>query len=257
MNILTIGDIFGECGVEHTAFVLGSIRSEENIDFCIANAENASGTGISVRDYEVLSDAGVDAFTLGNHTFGKKDVLRLFESESNIIRPANYPSGAPGNGSCVLGCGDKKIGIINLMGRVDISIALDCPFRCADEQIEKIKDKCDFIVVDFHAKATSEKKAMMYHLDSKVSVLFGTHTHIPTADETVTPRGMGYITDLGMTGAEDSILGVKKEIILKRFITGIGQKFEYEYGRAMLSGAVFTIDDISGRCTGVKRISVR
>ena len=257
MNILTIGDIFGECGVEHTSFVLRGIRAEENIDFCIANGENTSGTGISQRDYDTLCDAGVDAFTLGNHTFGKRDVLKLFENETNIIRPANYPEGAPGIGSCILRIGNKKIGIINLMGRVDIGIALDCPFRAADREIEKIKDNCDIIAVDFHAEATSEKRAMMYYLDSRVSVIFGTHTHVQTADETVTPRGTGYITDLGMTGAEDSILGVKKDIILKRFITGVGQKFEYEYGRAVLSGAVFTIDDNTGRCTGVKRISVR
>ena len=257
MNILAIGDIFGECGVEHTSLVLRSIRTEENIDFCIANGENASGTGISRKDYDTLYDAGVDVVTLGNHTFGKKDVLKLFENETNIIRPANYPEGAHGVGSCVLRCRDKKIGIINLMGRVDINIALDCPFRTADREIERLKEQCDIIVVDFHAEATSEKKAMMYYLDSRVSVLFGTHTHVQTADETVTAGGTGYITDLGMTGAENSVLGVKKEIILKRFITGVGQKFEYEYGRAVLSGAVFNVDENTGRCIGVKRISVR
>lgn len=257
MNILTIGDIFGQCGVEHTSMVLRSILAEENIDFCIANAENTSGTGITRRDYDELTDAGVDAFTLGNHTFGKKDVLSLFETEANIIRPANYPASAPGNGSVVLGCKGKKIGIINLMGRVDISIALDCPFAAADREIEAIKDKCDFIAIDFHAEATSEKKAMMYHVDSRASILFGTHTHIQTADETVTRAGMGYITDLGMTGAEDSVLGVKKEIILKRFITAVPQKFEYASGRAVLCGAVFTIDDVTHRCISVKRINVR
>ena len=257
MNILAIGDIFGQCGVEHTSFVLQSLLAEENIDFCIANAENTSGTGITRRDYDELTDAGVDAFTLGNHTFGKKDVLSLFESESNIIRPANYSAAAPGKGSAVLSCKGKKIGLINLMGRVDIGVALDCPFAAADREIEALKEKCDFVVVDFHAEATSEKIAMRYHLDSKASVLFGTHTHVQTADEMVTPSGMGYITDLGMTGAEDSVLGVKKEIILKRFTTGVPQKFEYATGRAKLCGAVFAIDDSTNRCTAVKRINVR
>lgn len=257
MNILAVGDIFGQCGVEHTTMVLRSILAEENIDFCIANAENASGTGISRHDYDELTDAGVDVFTLGNHTFGKKDVLTLFENESNIIRPANYPSAAPGKGAVVIECKGKKIGIVNIMGRVDINISLDCPFAAADREIEAIKDRCDFVVVDFHAEATSEKIAMRYYLDSRAAILFGTHTHVQTADEMITPGGMGYITDLGMTGAEDSVLGVKKEIILRRFTTAVPQKFEYASGRAKLCGAVFEIDDTTHRCTRVKRINVR
>lgn len=257
MRILAIGDIFGECGVDHTCMVLRGIREDENIDFCLANGENTSGTGITVSDYDKLYEAGVDAFTLGNHTFGKKDVFKLLDNESNIIRPANYPKGTPGNGSAVLKCKDKKIGIINIMGRVGIDISLDCPFRICDGEIERIKSQCDFVIVDFHAEATSEKKAMMYYLDSRVSVLFGTHTHIQTADETVTKSGMGYITDLGMTGAEDSILGVKKDIILRRFVQALPQKFEYAYSRAVLCGAVFEIDDNTNKCISVKRICVK
>ena len=257
MRILAIGDIFGECGVDHISMVLKALREEENIDFCIANGENTSGTGITVSDYDKLYDSGVDAFTLGNHTFGKKDVFKLFENEINILRPANYPDQTPGNGSAVLRCGDKKIGIINIMGRVGIDISLDCPFRTCDKEIEKIKDNCDFIVVDFHAEATSEKLAMKYYLDSRVAVLFGTHTHVQTADETVTKSGMGYITDLGMTGADDSILGVKKEIILRRFVQAMPQKFEYAYSRAHLCGAIFDIDDKTNKCRSVKRICVK
>lgn len=257
MRILAIGDIFGECGVEHVCMVLRSILEDENIDFCIANGENTSGTGITVSDYNKLYDAGVDAFTLGNHTFGKKDVFKLFDNETNIIRPANYPKGTPGKGSAVLKCNNKKIGIINIMGRVGIDISLDCPFRVCDEEIDKIKSQCDFIFVDFHAEATSEKRAMMYYLDSRVSALFGTHTHVQTADETVTKSGMGYITDLGMSGAEDSILGVKKEIILRRFIQALPQKFEYAYSGAVLCGAVFEIDDETNKCISVKRICVK
>ena len=256
VNILAIGDIFAECGVEHTSLVLRSIREQENIDFCIANAENASGTGISRRDYDELTDAGVDFFTLGNHAFGKKDVFELLENEPNIIRPANFHSSNPGRGSCVVSVFGKKIGIINIMGRVSINIPLDCPFETVNREIEALKDKCDFFVVDFHAEATSEKIAMKYHLDSRASVLFGTHTHVQTADETITPQGLGYITDLGMTGALDSVLGVKKEIIISRFIKGTSQKFEYAYSRAALCGAVFTIDDTTNLCTKIKRINV-
>ncbi len=256
MKILAIGDIFAQCGVEHTSLVLRSILSQENIDFCIANAENASGTGISFHDYDELTDAGVDFFTLGNHAFGRKDVLELFEREPNIIRPANFHSSNPGKGSCVVSVCGKKIGIINIMGRVGINISLNCPFEAVDREIDALSDKCDFFIVDFHAEATSEKLAMKYHLDSRVSVLFGTHTHVQTADDCVTGQGMGYITDLGMTGAVDSILGVKKDIILSRFIKGYPQKFEYAYGRASLNGAIFTIDEKTNLCTKIKRISV-
>lgn len=257
LKILTIGDIFGQCGVEHTTFVLPGLIKEENIDFCIANGENASGAGITKNDYDRLVDAGVDVITLGNHTFGKKDVFSLLENSYDIIRPANYPDGVAGRGYGIYKRGNKKIGVINLMGRVDIPISLDCPFKGADSVIEKIKDECDIIAVDFHAEATSEKKAMMYHLDSKVTLLFGTHTHVQTADERVTPRGMGYITDIGMTGAEESVLGVEKEIILERFITGVGRKFVYASGRASLSGAIFTVDDKTSKCTDVRRICIR
>ena len=257
MKILAIGDIFGECGVEHVSMVLRSLKIDEDIDFCIANGENTSGTGMTVSDYDKLYDAGVDAFTMGNHTFGKKDIFKILENETNIVRPANFPDGTPGVGSRVLKCKNKKIGIINIMGRVDISISLDCPFRTIDREIEKIKPLCDFIVVDFHAEATSEKKAMMFYLDSRVSVLYGTHTHVQTADGKVTLLGMGYIPFVGMTGAEDSVLGVKKEIILKRFINALPQKFEYAYSRASLCGAVFEIDETTHKCVCVKRICVR
>ena len=257
MKILAIGDIFGSCGVEHTESVLKGIILDENIDFCIANGENASGVGMTQRDYDRLIDAGVDVFTMGNHTFGKQDIFKIFERENNVLRPANYPAGVPGCGSVVMSVGSTKIGIINIMGRVNIDISLDCPFKVCDNEIEKLKKKCDIIIVDFHAEATSEKRAMLFYLDGRVSALFGTHTHVQTGDEQVTKRGTGYITDLGMTGAVDSVLGVDKDIIIKRFVTGLAQRFEYSSGRASLCGAVFNIDEKSGKCTGVKRIDVR
>lgn len=257
MNILAIGDIFGRCGVEHTAMILKGIIEDENIDLCIANGENASGIGISQKDYDTLTDAGVDVFTLGNHTFGKQDVIKLFEREANIIRPANYPQNTPGTGSVVVGCKGVSVGIINIIGRVNMGLSLDCPFKRCDEEIDAIKNKCNIILVDFHAEATSEKRAMMFYLDGRVSALFGTHTHVQTADETVTSRGTGYITDLGMTGCEDSVLGVDKDIIINRFTNGVPQRFEYAMGRALLCGAVFSIDEKTGKCTSVKRLRVK
>ena len=169
MNILAIGDIFASCGVEHTETVLRGIIQDENIDFCIANGENAAGVGITQKDYDCLTDAGVDVFTMGNHTFGKQDILKLFDTEKNIIRPANYPDSVPGCGSVIISAKGVKIGIINIMVRVNIDIPLDCPFKACDKEIEKIKDKCDIIMVDFHAEATSEKRAMLFYLDGRVS----------------------------------------------------------------------------------------
>lgn len=257
MNILAIGDIFASCGIEHTELVLKGIIQDENIDFCIANGENSSGVGMTQKDYDRLTDAGVDAFTMGNHTFGKPDIYKLFDTEKNIIRPANYPDSVPGDGSVIMSAKGVKIGIINIMGRVNIDISLDCPFKACDREIEKLNDKCNIIIVDFHAETTSEKRAMLFYLDGRVSALFGTHTHVQTGDEQITGRGTGYITDLGMTGCIDSVLGVDKDIIIKRFVTGLGQKFEYPNGKAALCGAVFNIDDQTGRCIGVKRINVR
>ncbi len=257
MKILAIGDIFAECGMEHLKAVLRGVITDEGVDFCVANGENASGTGISTHDYNELCDAGVDAITLGNHTFRRKDVINLLENETNIIRPANYPSGTAGGGSVIIGVNGVKVGIINIMGRLNIDIALDCPFKVCDREIERIGDSCDIILVDFHAESTSEKRAMLFYLDGRVSALWGTHTHVQTADEQTTRRGTGYITDLGMTGCEDSVLGVQKDIIVERFTTAIPRKFEYAYGRAMLCGAVFDIDEANGKCRSVKRICVR
>jgi len=257
MNILAIGDIFGSCGIEHTEAVLRGIIQDEQIDLCIANGENASGVGISQKDYNRLTDAGVDVFTMGNHTFGRQDIFKLFELESNVIRPANYPDTVPGSGSTVVSVNGVRVGIINIMGRVNIDISLDCPFKACDRELEKLKDKCDIIIVDFHAEATSEKRAMLFYLDGRVSALFGTHTHVQTADNQVTGRGTGYITDLGMTGAVDSVLGVDKDIIVKRFVTGLPQRFEYSHGRASLCGAVFKTDEKTGKCLEVKLINVR
>ena len=257
MNILLIGDIFGECGMSYIESELKYIAERENADVIIANGENASGgNGLSYSDYDSLMDIGIDVITMGNHTFGKKDIFKIFENESSVIRPINYPEGTPGKGSVIINRCGKRIGVINAMGRVNV-MNIDCPFKALDRELELLKDKTDIILVDFHADATSEKRAMGYYLDGRVSCVFGTHTHVQTADECILPRGTAYITDLGMTGAVDSILGVRKDIIIDRFVTGLPQKFEHAEGKAMLCGAVIAVDDATGRVVSIKRICER
>ena len=255
MNILVIGDIFGDCGLNYASLVMREIKQDNNIDLCIANAENVSGgNGMSFADYNTLCEIGVDGFTMGNHTFGRKDIIKIFENESNVIRPLNYPVGTPGSGSMILRCCGKNVGIINLMGRVNL-LNIDCPFKAAEAEIEALKDKTDFILVDFHAEATSEKIAMGYFLDGKVACVYGTHTHVQTADETFLPKGTAYITDIGMTGAVHSVLGVSKEVIIDRFLTAMPQKFEHANGKAKLCGIILTIDDDTNKCTRISRVN--
>lgn len=252
MRILLVGDIFGSCGMEYIKYTLGDIISRENIDMVIANAENASGgNGLSYGDYDTLMDIGVDVITMGNHTFGRKDILRIFEHESNIVRPINYPTGTPGRGSVVVNRCGKRIGVINAMGRVNV-MNIDCPFTAVKKEAQRLSDKVDIIIVDFHADATSEKRAMGYYLDGKVTCVFGTHTHVETADNCILPCGTAYITDIGMTGAIDSILGIRSDIIIDRFITSMPQKFEHADGKAKLCGAILTIDDNTNKAASLE-----
>lgn len=254
MNILIIGDIFGDCGLNYTSLVLREIKEQYNIDFCIANAENVSGgNGLTFGDYNTLCEIGIDAFTMGNHTFGKKDIVKIFENENNIIRPLNYPEGTPGSGSMMLRSDGKNICIINIMGRVNL-LNIDCPFRAVDKEIEKYKKDADIIIVDFHAETTSEKIAMGYYLDGKVTCVFGTHTHVQTADETILPKGTGYITDVGMTGAIHSVLGISKEIIIDRFTKALPQKFEHASGKAKLCGIIIETDETTNKCKKITRL---
>ncbi len=255
MNILILGDIFGECGLNYASLVMREIKQDFDIDLCIANAENVSGgNGMSFADYHTLCDIGIDGFTMGNHTFGRKDIIKLFENENNIIRPLNYPEGVPGSGSMILRCHGKNVAVINIMGRVNL-LNLDCPFKATEKEINRLKDKADIILVDFHAEATSEKIAMGYYLDGKATCVYGTHTHVQTADETILPKGTAYITDIGMTGAIHSVLGVSKDIIIDRFLTCLPQKFEHAGGKAKLCGIILTIDESTNKCTEIKRLT--
>ncbi len=255
MRILLIGDIFGDCGMEYLRYALPDIIERKNIDMVIANAENASGgNGLSYAYYDALIDMGVDVITMGNHTFGRKDILKIFENEYNIIRPINYPEGNPGKGSVIVDRCGKKIAVINAMGRVNL-LNIDCPFVALKKEIEYLNDKADIIIVDFHAEATSEKRAMGYFLDGKVTCVFGTHTHVQTSDACILPRGTAYITDLGMTGAIESVLGVRTDIIIDKFITSLAQKFEPASGKAALHGALLTVDDASCRAVSMELVS--
>lgn len=254
MKILAIGDIFGRIGRDAVFEWLEKTKGD--YDFIIANAENAShGRGLSKPVFEELLRAGIDAFTLGNHAWGCPDIVSIMQYNDNIVRPANFEGSVCGTGSTVLKARNGvKIGIINLVGRVYMPQQASSPFFTADAEIDKIKDKCDIILVDFHAEATSEKNAMGYYLDGRVSAVFGTHTHIQTADAKILPNGTGYITDLGMTGPSLSVLGVDKNVIVDRFLGGMPKKFAVASGKPQFCGAVFEIDESTKKTVNITRI---
>lgn len=258
MNILFIGDVCGRCGRDALFEYLPDIKYEYNIDFTIANGENsAGGLGITKKTYGEMTRAGVDFFTLGNHAFSKaNDAYALFNEGESLVRPANMlPQTLPGKGlEVVRAKNGVKIAIINLIGRIYMQEAAD-PFRAADELIAEAKKKADVIIVDFHAEATSEKEAMGFYLDGKVSAVFGTHTHIQTADEKILPKGTAYITDVGMTGAVNSVLGMEVETAVGRFIEPEkSHKFKSAEGKARFCAIAAEIDEKTGLATGVKRI---
>jgi hypothetical protein len=258
MKILCIGDIVSRVGRDMLFKYVDELKYKKNIDLCIANGENAThGRGMARSAYNELMRAGVDIVTMGNHTWDCKEIVAIMRREDNVIRPANYSSGCPGEGSLVrtLKSG-AKVGVINLIGRTYLDPS-DSPFERVEREIEKIKKSTNIIMVDFHAEATSEKLAMAYFLDGKVSAVFGTHTHVQTADETILPNGTGNITDLGMTGPQFSILGRECTPIIDRFRTGMPQKFGIALGKGQFCGCIFEIDEESGRCTDVERIFIR
>ena len=255
MRIFLIGDIVGNGGVEYLRTHLGSIKKLKNIDFVVANAENSTpvGKGISKEVANTLYSCGVDVMTMGNHTFNNKEIHELFEDNFPVIRPANMPPMTVGEGYVISEANGYKIAVISLLGRVFME-NMDCPFRTADKIIDIVKDKSDIIIVDIHAEATSEKLAIGYYLDGKVSVVFGTHTHVQTADEKILENGTAYITDAGMTGCHDGVLGVKKEIIIKKFLTSLPQRHETVNDNPVLNGLIVDVDESTGKATNVERI---
>ena len=257
MKILVVGDVVGESGLEKLKVELRKIKETENIDFIVVNAENvAGGMGITVNNFNELKKLNIDVITMGNHTWAKKDIF-TFIDDDKIIRPANYSKGVPGKGYNIYECNGKKIGVINLIGRTNMGVLSENPFTVVDSILEKIKHKVDIIIVDFHAEATAEKIAMKYHLDGKVNIIFGTHTHVQTADEKITEKGTAYITDIGMTGPKNSIIGMDVKASLKRFLTSLPERYKLAEGSCIFNGCIFELDDDNCRIKSVNRIYMK
>ncbi len=255
MRILFIGDIVGSPGREAITKLVAPLKQELQIDFVVANGENASGgSGITSKVAAELFAGGADVLTSGDHIWKKPEIFELINQEERIMRPLNYPSGAPGSGASVFKTKTgAKIGVININGRVFME-PLDCPFKAALKAAEELSAETKTIIVDIHAEATSEKIAMGWYLDGKVSAIFGTHTHIQTADEKILPQGTAYITDVGMTGPYDSVIGRRVEDVLTRFLSSIPVKFEVAKENVQLHGALVEIDQATGKALSILRI---
>lgn len=253
MKILAVGDIVGENGLRKLKEILPNLKQKEKIDFIIVNGENvAGGMGITEKLFNQIIQAGADVVTLGNHTWSKKDIFNFIDNEK-IIRPANYPKGVVGKGYSIYKCKNKKIAVMNLLGRTNMGILTENPFLEADNIINKVRNEVDYIILDFHAEATAEKIAMREYLEGRVNIIFGTHTHVQTADEEITKSGMGYISDLGMTGPKDSVIGMDKKASIKRFVTTLPEKYRIAEGESKFNGCIFEIDDETGRIQNILR----
>jgi metallophosphoesterase (TIGR00282 family) len=255
MRILFIGDVVGRPGRNAVSSLLPGLRTELRIDLVIANGENAAaGMGITPDITHQLLEAGVDVITTGNHVWRNRSVLEIIGEEHRLLRPANYPAEDPGRGAGLFALADgRTVGVLNLCGRTFME-ALDCPFQAAEQELSPLRAQTAIIVVDMHAEATSEKQAMLWMLDGQVSAVVGTHTHVETGDERVTPAGTGYITDVGMTGPERSILGIDGDLVLTRFRSRMPVKFEVAKGPVALCAVVLEIDDTTGRANAITRL---
>lgn len=256
VKALMIGDVVGESGMKALAAGLGELRRRLGADIVVANGENAAGGfGITKDESDKLFSLGVDAITSGNHVWEKKGSAELLDGTPSLLRPANYPPGAPGHGLAIVESGGAVFAVLNLQGREGL-YPIDCPFRTADAILEKVRAERPGAVflVDFHAESNEEKEALGLYLDGRVSAIVGTHTHVQTADERILPQGTGYLTDLGMTGPSDSVIGVKTEICLRRSLTQMPIKMETAEGPAVIHGALFEIDGASRRCVRVERV---
>ncbi len=257
MKVLAVGDIVGEAGVRKLKGILPDLKKSDEIDFVVTNGENAAGgMGLLERNFKDLLEAGTDVVTMGNHTWGKKDIFKFID-HSQLLRPANYPKGVVGKGLGIYECKGKKIAVMNLMGRVDLNILTENPFVMAKEMVDELQGKVDMIFIDFHAEATAEKIAMGRFLDGKITALWGTHTHVQTADEQILPNGTAYITDLGMTGPKESVIGMDINASLKRFETTLPEKYKLAEGECILNAVEFEIDDETNKVTEIKRIFIK
>jgi metallophosphoesterase (TIGR00282 family) len=257
LKVLFLGDVFGKPGREILKKKLPSLVEENNVDFIIANGENAAGgIGITPDICETLLYMGVDIITSGNHIYKKREIYDYIERQPRLLKPANYPPSTPGSGYHIMS--DKKnnkIAVINICGRVFIDY-FDCPFRTIDKILSNVRKETPVIIVDFHAEVTSEKVAMGWYLDGRVSAVVGTHTHVQTADERILPGGTAYITDVGMVGPRNSVIGVKKENIIKKFLTMMPQKFTVSEDDYLVNGVVININEKNGRAESINRLNI-
>ena len=255
MRILAVGDLVGECGLNRLKQTLPRIKEEKMIDFVIVNAENVSGgMGITIKDFNELLKLGIDVITMGNHTWAKKDIFEFIDNPK-LLRPANYSKGIVGKGMNIYECKGKKIAVINLIGRTDMNVLSENPFTVVENLLKEIK--VDILIIDFHAEATAEKIAMKYFLDGKATVLFGTHTHVQTADEDITKKGLGYITDLGMTGPKESVIVMNKEASIKRFLTSLPERYKVAEGESIFNACIFEINEDNCRTIKIERINLK
>ena len=257
MNILFIGDIVGKPGRDLVRKGLRALVTRHEISLVVANVENsAGGFGVTREVGEAMLDCGVEVMTSGNHVWDKKEVMEYIEAEPRLLRPANYPQGVPGQGTYVAQATDGlEVGVINVMGRVFMA-NIDDPFTIGLTEATRIRHRTPIVLVDFHAEASSEKIAMGWHLDGHVTAVVGTHTHVQTADAQILPKGTAYITDVGMTGPHDSVIGVEKEAVLKRFLTALPARFETATGNPKLHGVVISADPATGRASSIERLSL-
>lgn len=255
MNILAVGDIVGKSGVDKLKTELPKIVEENKIDFVIVNGENAAdGMGLTENLYREILKAGANIVTMGNHTWAKKEIFS-FIGDGQIIRPANYPENNPGVGYKIMECNGKKIAIMNLIGRVTMNVLSENPFIVAKKIVKKIKEKTDMIFIDFHGEATAEKIAFANYMDGEVTCVFGTHTHVQTADERIFPKGTGFICDLGMTGPINSVIGMEISASVKRFETSLPEKYRIADGETQLNSVMFCVNDETNKVEKIVRIN--
>jgi metallophosphoesterase (TIGR00282 family) len=257
VKVLFIGDIFGEPGRRALARAVPRLVAQRQIDIVIGNGENvAGGFGITPELAEELFDLGLSVITTGNHAWDKKEILDYFPREPRLLRPANYPSGVPGNGSVVVeSAGGEQLGVLQLMGRAYMP-TLDCPFQVAKKELAALKKRTAAVIVDMHAEATSEKMAMGHYLDGEVVAVVGTHTHVQTADDQILPKGTAYLTDIGMTGPLHSVIGVKKELAIEKFLTGMPRRFEVASGPSVFCAVLLELDARLGKALSIERIRI-
>ncbi len=256
VRVLAVGDVVSAAGCEKLRDTLPLFKKEKNIDICIVNGENAAaGNGMTAFSCEHIFASGADVITGGNHTFRRREFYDTLDNSHSIIRPINYSSDCPGRGYTIVDKGFVRIGVVNVLGTVYME-NLKNPFDCMDEAVAALKDEVSIIIVDLHAEATAEKKSLGFYLDGRVSAVFGTHTHVQTADEQILPNGTGYITDVGMTGPSLSVIGVKPELAIEKMRTNMPVRFENSEGNCLLQGIIFEIDRSSGKTVSVERISL-